>query len=71
METDMEANHLMNHGKDKVLQRAAHTAQLVRGAIQRELEAELRGLLMAARMQGFRLVLEDAKPRAVDLHSPL
>jgi hypothetical protein len=63
----METNHLTPHGNDQLLQRAAHTAQLVRGAIQRELEAELRGLLMAARMQGFRLVLEDAGPRAVDL----
>jgi hypothetical protein len=63
----METTQLTTNGSDKMLHRAAHTAELIRGAIQRELEAELRGLLMAARMQGFRLELEEAGPRAVDL----
>jgi hypothetical protein len=53
---------------DKALHYAAHTAQVIRDAIQRELEAELRGLLMAARMQGFRLLLDEAGPRVVDLN---
>lgn len=37
---------------------AAHAAQLMRSALQRELESELRGLIMAARLHGFRLVVE-------------
>jgi hypothetical protein len=63
----METNHISMQGADEAMHYAAHSAQVIRGAIQRELEAELRGLLMAARMQGFRLVLEEAGPRAVDL----
>jgi hypothetical protein len=63
----METNHLATNGSDKMLYHAAHTAQLIRDAIQRELEAELRGLVMAARIQGFRLELKDAGARAIDL----
>jgi hypothetical protein len=65
----METNQLTMPAIPKVLHHAAHSAQLIRNAIQRELEAELRGLLMAARMQGFRLVIEESSPRAVDLRS--
>jgi len=36
---------------------AAHATDLVRAAIQRELESELRGLVMAARLHGFRLAI--------------
>ncbi|WP_145979576.1 hypothetical protein [Ramlibacter tataouinensis] len=45
--------------------RAAH---LMRMAVQRELESELRGLIMAARLHGFRLAIEgeDMSYRAID-----
>jgi hypothetical protein len=33
----------------------AHAADLMRAAMQREFESEMRGLIMAARMHGFRL----------------
>lgn len=37
---------------------AAKTTTLLRDALKRELEAELRGLIMAARMHGFALAVE-------------
>lgn len=46
---------------------AAHSAQLLRGAIKREIESEARGLLMAAQMHGFHLTLNDGVPVVTDL----
>src|SRR4030095_4322326 len=66
----METTTLTMPCADKASEYAAHSAQVIRGAIQRELEAELRGLLMAARMQGFRLLIEEPGPRAVALKNP-
>lgn len=50
-----------------VLSHAAHSAQVMRSAIKRELESEMRGLLMAAQMHGFHLTLADGVPVATDL----
>lgn len=63
----MDTTRITPQHAGKALHYAAHKSQFVRSTIQRELEAELRGLLMAARMHGFRLMLEEARPRAVDL----
>lgn len=41
---------------------AAHAHDLVRDAVKRELEAEIRGLLMAARVHGFNVAISDGKP---------
>jgi len=38
---------------DRAMHYAARAAQVIRDAMRRELEAEMRRLLMAARMQGF------------------
>lgn len=46
---------------------AAHAHHLMRDALRRELEAELRGLLMAARVHGFRLAIEAGKPVVTEL----
>lgn len=41
---------------------AAHAHFLLRDAVKRELESEIRGLLMAARVHGFHIAIEDGKP---------
>lgn len=44
-----------------------HAANVVRAATQRELESEMRGLLMAARMHGFKLeLMSDGTVKAHD-----
>lgn len=41
---------------------AAHAHHLLRDAVKRELESEIRGLLMAARVHGFHVAIEAGKP---------
>ena len=41
---------------------AAQAHNLMRNALKRELEAEIRGLLMAARVHGFNIAIERGKP---------
>jgi hypothetical protein len=49
-------------GSRQAARHAAHAHSLMRDALKRELEAEIRGLLMAARVHGFRIAIEAGKP---------
>lgn len=54
----------------EVNRRVNHTAQLIREAARRELESEMRGLLMAARMHNFSFEFAaDGTVSVVDLRS--
>jgi hypothetical protein len=41
---------------------ALHADELLRDAVRRELEAEMRGLIMAARVHGFNVAIAEGKP---------
>lgn len=49
---------------------ARHSLQLMREAVRREMESELRGLIMAARMHRFRLAIEGKEMRAKVFDEP-
>lgn len=49
-------------GTRQAARHAAHAHDLLRDAVRRELEAEIRGLLMAARVHGFCVAIVDGKP---------
>ena len=46
---------------------AAHVHHELRDADKRELELQVRGLLMAARVHGFQVAIEDGKPMVTEV----
>lgn len=63
LEDDIPRPHEAHQtGAGQAARHAAHAHNLLRDALKRELEAEIRGLLMAARMHGFYVGIVGGKP---------
>ena len=56
------ASEAQEPGIRSAARHAAQAHNLMRDALKRELEAEIRGLLMAARVHGFNIAIERGKP---------
>lgn len=59
---DLLPREAFHAGTRQAARHAAHAHDLLRDAVKRELEAEIRGLLMAARVHGFNVAIADGKP---------
>jgi hypothetical protein len=80
METAGRSTHMITFPHDVIRPQVAHQAgtgqaarhaldahNLLRDAVKRELESEIRGLLMAARVHGFHIAIQNEKPVVTEL----